>query len=178
MANIKLLWHCGEAVWETRRDYKAISPTASQPASSYQPTTGHVLWKEGGGGQRRGRNKGREGSENGGKEETRRQARRAWSMGWDNWGGGEEGRGGQAGERFQSQGKKKKRGGDRERDGGEDEWRRRRQLLSILLASCNLSWADLWPPPYSNCDACPLCVQVEMPFDVSEAKSLPSIHNS
>lgn len=37
MANIKLLWHCGEAVWETRRDYKAISPTASQPAATSQP---------------------------------------------------------------------------------------------------------------------------------------------
>lgn len=58
-------------------------------------------------------------------------------MGWDNWEGrrGEEGR--QVSD-FKAK-EKKKRGGDRERDGGEDEWRRRRQLLSILLASCNLS---------------------------------------
>lgn len=36
MANIKLLWHCGEAGWKTRGDYKAISPTASQPAATSQ----------------------------------------------------------------------------------------------------------------------------------------------
>lgn len=40
MANIKLLWHCGEAGWKTRGDYKAISPTASQgAATSQQPAT-------------------------------------------------------------------------------------------------------------------------------------------
>lgn len=107
MANIKLLWHCGEAVWETRRDYKAISPTASQPAATSQPQATFYERREveakGGGGIK------------GGKavraEERRRQGGKQGEHGvWDGITGGQggEGSGGQAGERFQSQGKKKK----------------------------------------------------------------------
>lgn len=86
MANIKLLWHCGKAVWETRRDYKAISPTASQPAATSQPRATFYERREeeakGGGGIK------------GGKavrvEERRRQGGKQGERGvWDGITGGE-----------------------------------------------------------------------------------------
>lgn len=57
MANIKLLWHCGEAVWKTRGIIKLYPP----PLASQQLPANHRLhyMKRGRGGERRERGKGR-----------------------------------------------------------------------------------------------------------------------
>lgn len=90
MANIKLLWHCGEAGWKTRRDYKAISPTASQPAATSQPPAAFYERREGRrreGEEGEEREKGREVRGKVGEEKRRKDDEKMVNVEgkWDDW---------------------------------------------------------------------------------------------
>lgn len=131
MANIKLLWHCGEAGWKTRGDYKAISPTASQPAATSQPTATFYERREGRRGERKaGRSEEKVGEE-GGEKGRRKEKRERWGGGKKYW-------------------MWKQNGMTGTREGVEEEikasrwvrgWRQEtRQLLSIHLRPLDPTW--------------------------------------
>lgn len=135
MANIKLLWHCGEAGWKTRGDYKAISPTASQPAATSQPTATFYERREGRRGERKAGRSEEKVVEEGGEKGRRKEKRERWGGGgggilnvkakWDDWNEGGSG-GGNKGEQVSQ---------------GMEGWRQEtRQLLSIHLRPLDPTW--------------------------------------